>query len=338
MRRLVSLCTSLALSTLSWQSPAAATTTSHAPELLVVNQTDHSVSFINAASAQPVGSLDEAAVTGHEVAVTPDGRTAFVPIYGNSGVGKPGTDGKTLEVIDIASRKLVHTVDFGHGVRPHCAVYDRKRNLLYVTTELDQTVTILDPATNAIVGKIPTGQAQSHMLVLSHDGRFGYTANVGPGTVSVLDLQVRKTLAIIHISSNTQRIGISRDDRFVFTADQTKPQLAVIDTATNTLQPAIKLPAVAYGTAFTPDGHWILAAMRPLGAVAVIDARTHTFVRSLQTGGVPTEILVRPDGEVAYVSCGKNVVSIDLQKMEVAGSLNAGSGADGMAWAEGVRP
>ena len=28
----------------------------------------------------------------------------------------------------------------------------------------------------------------SHMLVISSDGRHGYTANVGPGTVSVLDL------------------------------------------------------------------------------------------------------------------------------------------------------
>ena len=71
------------------------------------------------------------------------------------------------------------------------------------------------------------------MLVLSHDGRRGYTANVGPGTVSVLDMKARKTIAVIPIAPTTQRISISRDDSMVFTADQTKPQLAVIDTATN---------------------------------------------------------------------------------------------------------
>ena len=304
------------------------------PELLVVNQTDHTVSFIDPIHFQQRATFDEAAVTGHEIAITPDGRTAFVPIYGNTGVGKAGTDGRTLEVIDVPSRKLRRTVDFGHGVRPHCAVFDRKRNLLYVTTELDEAVTILNPATFEIVGRIPTGQAQSHMLVLSHDGRFGYTANVGPGTVSVLDLEARKTIAVVRISTDTQRIAISNDDRFVFTADQTRPQLAVIDTSTNTLQRAISLPAIAYGMAATPDGHWLLAAMRPVGAVAVIDAKTHVFVRSIQTGGVPTEILVRPDGKMAYVSCGKNVVSIDLVTMEIAGTLNAGAGADGMAWAK----
>jgi YVTN family beta-propeller protein len=331
MRNLLSTGSLLLLSALPWLTPTPATP--HPPELLVVNQTDHTVSFLDPANPNQINTFDENAVTGHEVAVTPDGHTAFVPIYGNSGVGKPGTDGSTLEVIDVASRKLLKTVDFGHGVRPHCAVYDRKRNLLYVTTELDQAITILNPTTYEIVGKIPTGQPQSHMLALSHDGRFGYTANVGPGTVSVLDLNARKLLRIIQISANTQRIAISNDDRFVFTADQTKPQLAVIDTSTNTLKPPIPLPAIAYGTALTPDGHWLLAALRSSGAVAVIDAHTHAVVRTLQTGGIPTEILVRPDGKVAYVSCGKNVVAIDLATMQVAGTLNAGAGADGLAWA-----
>ena len=61
------------------------------------------------------------------------------------------------------------------------------------------------------------------MLAITHDGRRGYTANVGPGTVSVLDLEARKTLAVIPISGQTQRISLSADDRMAFTSrpDQT---------------------------------------------------------------------------------------------------------------------
>jgi YVTN family beta-propeller protein len=177
-------------------------------------------------------------------------------------------------VIDIGSRKVVQRFDFGHGVRPHCAVMNPNDGLLYVTTELDRTVTIIDPKTLKLVGTIPTGQDESHMLVLSHDGRFGYTANVGPGTVSVLDLKARKLISIIAVSQKTQRISISVDDRTVFTADQTKPRLAVIDTAMNKLKTWIPLSACGYGTATTRDGRWILVAMQSMSQVAVVDLQT----------------------------------------------------------------
>jgi DNA-binding beta-propeller fold protein YncE len=313
--------------------PAAISDPARPAQLLVANQKDHSVSFIDPLHPETAFTFDEAAITAHEVAVTPDGRIAFVPIYGDSGVGRPGSDGRTIEVVEVASHKLLNTITFDHGVRPHCAVYDRRRNLLYVTTELNQSIAIVDPATYRIVGSIPTGQAESHMLALSHDGRFGYTANVGPGTVSVLDLDTRKLLRIIPVSKNTQRISVSNDDKYVFTADQNKPELDVIDTATNRLATPIALPAIAYGTASTADGRYLLATMRPLGEVALIDAHTHKLLRTLKTGGTPTEILVRPDGRFAYVSCIDKVAVIDLAKMEVSGMLNAGQGADGLAWA-----
>ena len=87
------------------------------------------------------------------------------------------------------------------------------------------------------------------MLVISHDGKRGYTANVKPGTVSVLDMKARKTITVIPISASTQRISISKDDRMVFTSDQTKPQLAVIDTATNAVKTWVPLASPGYGTA-----------------------------------------------------------------------------------------
>src|SRR6201999_304812 len=183
------------------------------PMLVATNQGDRDLSIIDPVAAKQLATVPEGGITGHEVATSPDGRTAYVPIYGSSGVGKPGTDGHEMVVIDIASRAVTGKVDFGHGVRPHCPVYDRASGMLYVTTELDQTVTIIDPKTLKIVGTVPTGQKESHMLVISRDGRRGYTSNVGAGSVSVLDLPGRKTVAIIPISSESQRIAISNDDK-----------------------------------------------------------------------------------------------------------------------------
>jgi DNA-binding beta-propeller fold protein YncE len=305
--------------------------------LLVVNQGDTSLSIVDPGSAKQIAVIAEGIPTmhGHEVATSADGRTAYVPIYGNVGVGKPGLNGQEMLILDLPSRKIIGRIDFGRGVRPHQPVFDPARNLLYVTTELDQSVTIVDPRTRRIVGSVPTGQPQSHMLVLSHDGRRGYTANVGPGTVSVLDLVGKKTIAVIPISGETQRISISNDDRWVFTADQTKPQLAVIDTATNKVKSWVPLPGTGYGTAPTPDGRFLLVAVPPTNQVAVVDLATMKVVRNIDVPASPQEVLIRPDGKVAYVSCNTSgkVAAIDLAGWKVQKLITAGKFADGLAWA-----
>jgi YVTN family beta-propeller protein len=303
--------------------------------LLIAQKGDNSLAIVDPVAGSVVTSVAENGVTGHEVAGSPDGRFAIVPIYGNSGVGRPGTDGKNIVVIDLAAHKIVASIDFDHGVRPHCPVFGPKDGMLYVTTELDKSITIIDPKTWKVVGSIPTGQPESHMLTISHDGSRGYTANVGPGTVSVLDLKARKTLAVIPISGNTQRISISNDDRWVFTADQTKPQMAVIDTATNKVHTWVPLSGLGYGAALTRDGRYLLMPIPDKNVVDVVDLATMKVARSVTVGAYPQEVLTSPDGKSAYVSCIKanQVAEIDLSTWNVKRSIATGKGSDGLSWA-----
>jgi len=307
--------------------------------LLVVNQGEATLGIVDPQAAKQIATIAEGGVTGHEVAVSSDGKTAYVPIYGDSSVGEAGTDGRDMVVIDIASRKVVGHVDFGHGVRPHCAVMNPNDGLLYVTTELDKTVTIIDPKTLQVVGVIPTGQEQSHMLVISRDGRFGYTANVSAGTVSVLDIPGRKLVAVIPVSTKVQRISISIDDKSVFTADQAKPQLAVIDTITNKVKTRIPIADPGYGTASTLDGRWLLVCVPDASQVSVVDLKTLRVVRTIAVPKVPHEIVISPDDKTAYVSCirTKKVAAINLSDWSVKSLIEAGESVDGMAWAARAR-
>ncbi len=304
--------------------------------LLVTNKGDHTLAIVDPETGKRIAAVDEAGITGHELAASPDGRRAFVPIYGNSGVGRAGSDGQTMAVIDVDQRKLIKTFDFDKPLRPHCAVFGPKNGLLYVTTELAKSVTIIDPKTLRVLGSIPTGQPESHMLAISHDGKRGFTSNVGVGTVSVLDLVAHKTLAVIPVSAHAQRIAISIDDHWVFTADQTKPQLAVIDTTTNKVTKWIPLDALAYGTGATLDGKWLLVTIPTLGKVAVVDISLMKVVRSVDVPKSPQEVLVRPDNQMAYISCleSKKVAAINLKTWNVDQLIETGPDADGMAWAK----
>ena len=66
----------------------------------------------------------------------------------------------------------------------------------------------------------------------------------------------------------------------------------------------------------------------------MIDLATMKVARTIAVLAGSGEILMRPDGKVAYVSCpvdGK-VAEIDLATWKVLRLIDAGNKADGLAW------
>ena len=303
--------------------------------LITANQGDNTLSFIDLTSGKVAAVVqEEGRVKVHELLLLPDGKTLFAPIYGDSGVGKAGTDGSELLVFDVPSRKLVHVVDFGKALRPHDPVYDPKRNIVYVTTELQQAITAVDAKTFKVLYTIPTGQPESHMFVLSHDGRFGYTANVGPGTVSVMDMEAHKLITTIPVSTHIQRIAISNDDKTVFVSDTATPRLAAIDTASRTIRGWVDLAAQGYGSAATKDGKYLVICMPNASALGVVDLQSMKMVKKVEVAGKPQEVLLSPDGTRAWASAfgPSQVAEIDAATWTLTRELPAGPRNDGLAW------
>lgn len=303
--------------------------------LITANQGPNNLAMIDLATGKQVGVLDEQGlVKVHELVMLPGGKTLIAPIYGDSGVGKPGTDGSKILVYDIPSRKVIHTIDLGKGLRPHQPTYDAKRNVIYVTTELDQAITAIDAKTFKVLYEIPTGQPESHMFTLSHDGHRGYTANVGPGTVSVLDMDAHKLITTIPVAKHLQRISISNDDKTVFTSDTAAPRVAAIDTATNTIRQWIDLPSAGFGSRPTADGKWLAICMPDISKIGVIDLSTMKLVKTVDVAGKPQEILYSPDGSRAWSSSfgEPKVAEIDTKTWTVTRELPGTDRNDGMAY------
>ena len=299
--------------------------------LVVANQKEHTVLVVDPDERRELAKV-VVGVNGHEVMVSKDGRFAYVPIYGNSGVGRPGTDGSTIDVIDLQESKLAATIDLGKPLRPHRAEWGPD-GMLYVTAELGNAVDVIDPSTRKIVAEIPTGQKESHMLVISPDGRRAYTANVGAGSISVLDVAKRSLIATIPVAKMVQRISISPDGKRVFTHDQDAPRIAVIDTTTNKMANWIEVPSSVYASEPTPDGRWLVTLDRNSHAY-VIDLESMKVAQILKISGGASEILIRPGGDVAYLSgtgAGKIDV-LDLHTWELQKPIELTPGADGMSW------
>lgn len=131
--------------------PFAFATFVPAQALLVANQGNRTLRLIDPASAKQVAVIPQTVPGqwGHELATSPNGRTAYLPIYSNSGVGKPGIDGHEMLVTDVAGRRVIGKVDFGCGVRPYCVSTIRTANCCTLLPNLPRASASLIRASSA---------------------------------------------------------------------------------------------------------------------------------------------------------------------------------------------
>jgi DNA-binding beta-propeller fold protein YncE len=307
-----------------------------APELVVVNQPERTVQVV----ATDTGTVRLSVVAGerpHEVEISPDGRRAVLPIYGSGGVGQPGTDGSTIEILDLESGKT-SVASLGAGVRPHDARFGGD-GLLYVTAELRNAVLVVDPDRLRVVGEIPTGQEQSHSLAIDRRHHRAFTSNVSSGSVSVLDLKARRLLGVVKAAGTVQRITVAPNGRRVFTHDQRRPQVIAIDPGRLAVSETYPLPGLAYASAVARDGKRLIVGGRPEASPAdqrapslyIVDLKSKA-VQMITLPGWPRVIIAgrKPDEVWASLGSGE-LVSIDLDDRTYRIVAKLKPGLDGMA-------
>jgi len=279
-----------------------------------------------------VVSRIEVGVNGHEVAVSLDGHFGYVPIYGNAGVGRPGTDGDRIDIIDLKEGKLVGNIPLGKPVRPHCAKFG-PNGFLYVSAELAQALYVIDVKARKVVGEIPTGAPESHMFVISPDGRRAYTSNVHVGSVSVLDLQKRTLITVIPVAKTIQRISMSPMGDFVYTHDQEASIVYAIETLSNTIAKRINVPASIYSSQLTLTGNTFVA-VSPAGKLFVLNFEFNKIMGTFDVPQALGEVALTSQSNHAYVSCPAagviEVLNLDTYKLETPITLTPG--VDGLEW------
>ena len=300
------------------------------PFLLVLNKTDATLAIVEPASGKTIATVP----TGpgpHEVAVSEDGRLAFVTNYGAN------APGSTLSVIDIAARREVRRVDLGDLRRPHgVAVVGGK---VLFTAEANRAIARYDPAADRIDWRFDTAQDVTHMVLASRDGRTLFTSNIGSNTIGIIESAGGAwRQALVRVGPGPEGLDLSPDGRQLWTAHTGDGRVSVIDVAAKKVAQTFDAGSRrANRLKFTPDGRLVLISDMDGGDLVVVDARTRAVAKRLRVGRMPEGILVRPDGRMAYVAVtGENhVAAIDLQTLEVVQTIAAGGGPDGMAWVPG---
>ena len=169
------------------------------------------------------------------------------------------------------------------------------------TNSAGDSVSLIDPATNTVVGEIKDIEA-NHGVAAAPDGSRLYVTNEAESTLDVVDVKALKILARIRLSGRPNNVSISRDGRRVYIAIAQSPgAVDVVDAASMTRAKSIPIDGAGHNTYVTPDGKFVVAGSIAGRSLTVIDQSTERMAWSMKfEGGVrPIAFEKNPDGSTA---------------------------------------
>lgn len=312
-----------------------------ADRLLVANKSDDTLDVFDLDTGQVIDTVP----TGpqpHEVAVSGDGGKAVVADY-------RGGSGTTLTLVDLSGDEPPRTLSMGTHRGPHGVVWLKDGFL--ATAEGSRHLLRFD-ATGELTAAIRTGEDVSHMVAATPDEALAFVANIGSGTVTVIDLEQRAKVKDIRTGRGAEGIAVTPDGSEVWVTNRADDTVSVIDVESLAVTETIHCPAFPIRAEITADGAWVVVSAARSGEVVLIDRARRTIERraTLDLGSapladdrffaerfaespVPIGIEIHPDGDRFWVAATRSdvVVEMSLPELEVVRALPSGREPDGMA-------
>jgi len=156
------------------------------------------------------------------------------------------------------------------------------RDRVYAAEQFSNTVSVIDPASNTLLGVIRLGDPEPGNLSPLYKGQLlvhgmGFSPD-------------HHTLAVVAIGSNA---------------------VVFIDTATNTVRHVTYVGRAPHEAFFTPDGGEVWVTVRGENFLAVLDGHTFQEKPHITVANGPGMTIFSPDGEYGYV-CSSFVPETDV--------------------------
>ena len=184
----------------------------------------------------------------------------------------------------------------GAASAPDIAISSRDR--VYLSDQTSNTVSVLDPSTDKLLGVIRLGEA-------------------APGNLSPL----YRGQLLVH------GMGLSPDHRTLVVVSIGSNSVTFIDTATNRVKHVAYVGRSPHEAMFTPNGKEVWVTIRGEDYVQVLDGKTFQPTRRITVGNGPGMTIFSPDGKYGYVvsSFTTDMVAIDTRSHRVIGHVKQAS-------------
>jgi YVTN family beta-propeller protein len=206
----------------------------------------------------------------------------------------------------------------------------------YVTNSGDNTVSVIDTASNAVTDTIPAGNSP-YEISASPEGKKIYVANWGSGTVSVIDTSENNVTATVDTGASPGGVAVSPDGTALYVTNVVNNTVSVIDTSLNSVTATVNIGNYPAGIAVSPDGKRVYVTNTgsieaPGNSVYVISTLDYS-IEAVSVGRGPSGVAVTPDEKKVYVSNSDDgtVSVIDTATNTAAATVNVGNSSWGVA-------
>ena len=172
--------------------------------------------------------------------------------------------------------------------------------LAYITSSVNNSVSVINTVSNSIVATVPVGHRPFGISV-NPDGSRVYVANNDDNTISVINTTNNAVIATISVGRSPRGIAVSPDGSTVYVTNQTDNTVSVINVANNTAVATIQVGVHPYGVCISPDGSTAYVGNSNSNTISVINTANNAVVGTI-TDDSPIGLVVNPDGTRLYVT------------------------------------
>jgi YVTN family beta-propeller protein len=218
--------------------------------------------------------------------------------------------------------------------------------LVFVSNERSGNVTVIDGATDSIVGTFPVGKrprgihptpdGRRIFVTLSGSPRMapGLDENRAPADkradgLGVIDPSTRKLIDRWHVGSDPEQFAISKDGKFAFIANEDDASASIIDLDSGQPRGKIKVSEEPEGVGVNPVNREVYVTCEEKGEVFAIDPDQQRVIATIETGGRPRSVAFSSDGSRAYVACenGGYVAVVDAREHKLLSKIQLPTGS-----------
>lgn len=192
----------------------------------------------------------------------------------------------------------------------------------WISSEKDNTLTLVDLKTQAVTGTVATCKRPRHMR-LTPDRKQLMVACGDSQQADVIDLASRKSVAKVPLGDDPEIFDLSPDGKTLYVSNEEDAEVGVVDVASGKRKAAIKVGEEPEGVLVSPDGKTVYVTSEVASLVHVIDSASGKVTHNIKVGKRPRRFALTPDGSQLWVTneLGASVSVINTQNQQVMATV-----------------